>query len=327
MSSSSTPVKRVASGDGTGDKKRKKVEEYGEKWAGILSDDSDDVQEDADTAAPVDGAVVESIETKTQGFEQAPVAKAKFLKAKTRAIELEKEREQLEKETSDWRSKTFALKSGCRQVDKNMAIVDKIVKENGSDSSKEEADYLENIPNKLIVLTRELNDPVYTLLAQEAFPDRAIPGLRPFRADRKTYAEQEDNEDEPPDGHEADDEDGNFSSDGHEEPEDAAESEEEREYELQREQERGHRAGTSDSGDEHQDAYLAYTGEHQKLSKPAHKRGGPRARDREKVADRDFVVSDQARLEAGSLSPESLEYSGSSDDDDSRDDVPYDESE
>lgn len=156
---------------------------------------------------------------------------------------------------------------------------------------------------------------MYTLLAQEAFPDRAIPGLRPFRVDRKTYAEQEDNEDEPPDGSEADEEDGNFSSDGHEEPEDAAESEEERQYELQLEQERGHRAGASDSGDEHQDAFLAYTGEHQKLSKPAHKRGGPRGRDRAKAADRDFVVSDKARVEAGTPSPEESEYDGSDDDD------------
>lgn len=79
----------------------------------------------------------------TRGFEQALEAKAKFLKARTEAIELEKERERLEKETSEWRAKSKALECVTRHVIKNMATVDKIVEQNGGASSKQEADYLE----------------------------------------------------------------------------------------------------------------------------------------------------------------------------------------
>ncbi|KAI7330294.1 hypothetical protein KC315_g5751 [Hortaea werneckii] len=327
MSSSSTPAKRSANGGDTGDQKasdRTKAD-YDDYYAYLAG--SDDDIEDTDTVAPADEQVVETTETNTEGPEQTTELDAKLMKVIKRVRDREELIDRKKKETEEVRAKTALLKAVTKGWVKHMGTAEKILKKHGGESFEQETHHLKNIPNKLIVLTRELNDPVFTSVVHQAFPDKAIPGLRPFRTDRKTYDEDERDEDAVSDENEADDEDGNFSSDGHEEPEDAAESEEEREYELQREQERGHRAGASDSGDEHQDAFLAYTGEHQKLSKPAHKRGGPRAREREKVADRDFVVSDQARLEAGSLSPESLEYSGSSDDDDSRGDVPYDESE
>ncbi|KAI7236221.1 hypothetical protein KC330_g3872 [Hortaea werneckii] len=226
MSSSPIPVKRVASGDGIREKKRARIEEFGEEWADLL-DDNDDENEDTDAVAPGEEAVVESIEANTQGFEQAPEANAKFLKAKTQAIELEKEQERLQKETSEWRSKTKALKFGTRHFVETTATIDETVEKNGGASSKEEADFLQSISDELIALTRDLNDPVYTSLVQQAFPGRAIPGLSPFRSDRKSYTEgegheKEDNEDEghllrgSSDGHEADDEDGAFSSLGHE---------------------------------------------------------------------------------------------------------------
>ncbi|KAI6796773.1 hypothetical protein KC361_g4259 [Hortaea werneckii] len=180
MSSSSTSHKRVASGDGTSEKKRKRIEEYGEKSAALI-DDSDD-EEDTNTAAPVDEAVVE-----------APEAEARFLRAKTQAIELEKERKLLEKETSEWRSKTYALRFACRHVYKNMAIVDKIVKENGGASSQAEADYLEvpSVPTRKYMSTEKITTtsrliPKKQMTKTEAFPAQGMKTLKPRSNRRKS---------------------------------------------------------------------------------------------------------------------------------------------
>ncbi|KAI6884668.1 hypothetical protein KC363_g3535 [Hortaea werneckii] len=255
MSSSSTSHKRVASGDGTSEKKRKRIEEYGEKSAALI-DDSDD-EEDTNTAAPVDEAVVE-----------APEAEARFLRAKTQAIELEKERKLLEKETSEWRSKTYALRFACRHVDKNMAIVDKIVKENGGASSQAEADYLEVMS---VFFAQNL--------VQQAFPGRATPSLGPFRSDEEIHVDGKDNDDESSHPQEADDEDRSFSSSGHEDSQAAIESEKERGHEFDRAQEPGHRASASNPGKEHQDALFAYIErQRHKLSKSAREDHGPRAK-------------------------------------------------
>ncbi|KAI7281684.1 hypothetical protein KC343_g1241 [Hortaea werneckii] len=277
MSSSPTPFKHVASGDGAGEKKRKRIEEYGEEWADLI-DDSDDEKEDANTAAPVDEAIVESTETKSQGLQQTAALDAKFAKVKKQAIELKEERKRLQKEISLCRSKTKALKIGTQQNTKARATVDRIVKENGRNSSKEEVDFLKNIKNNLIVLTRELDDPLFTSLMQQAFPDKleVVPDLRPFRSDR---TEDEYNEDEPLDGGKADDEDRSFSSSVHEDSEAAIEPEKERGHEFKRVQELGHRASASDPGNEHQDALFAYIErQRHKLSKSAREGHGPRAR-------------------------------------------------
>ncbi|KAI7510620.1 hypothetical protein KC347_g4143 [Hortaea werneckii] len=147
MSSSSTSHKRVASGDGTSEKKRKRIEEYGEKSAALI-DDSDD-EEDTNTAAPVDEAVVE-----------APEAEARF---------------------------------ACRHVDKNMAIVDKIVKENGGASSQAEADYLEvpSVPTRKYMSTEKITTtsrliPKKQMTKTEAFPAQGMKTLKPRSNRRKS---------------------------------------------------------------------------------------------------------------------------------------------
>ncbi|KAI6915019.1 hypothetical protein KC318_g257 [Hortaea werneckii] len=322
-SSSPLPSKRVASGGDTGDKKRKKTEP--DDFDMFLSGLNDETEDTNDVAA-ADEEVVKTTETSIEGPEQTSELDTKLLKVIKEVRDLEEEIDRKKKETEELRSNTNVITSVTKTWVKYTDMAEKIVQKHGGESSEEELKHLKNIKKKLIVLTRDLNDSHFTSLIKQAFPDEAIPGLRPFRADRKYYAQDEGNEDAPSDENEADDEGGNFSSDGHEESEAPVESDDEREYELQGEQERGYRAGDSDSGDEHRDSHLTYAGEYQKLSKPAHRRGGPRARDRDKAADRDFVVSDQARLEAESLSPESSEYSGSSDGDDSGSDVQHDES-
>ncbi|RMZ30665.1 hypothetical protein D0859_05249 [Hortaea werneckii] len=58
MSSTSTPAKRVASANGISEKKRAKIEEFGEEWADLLGD-SDDENEDRNTDVPANEEVLE----------------------------------------------------------------------------------------------------------------------------------------------------------------------------------------------------------------------------------------------------------------------------
>lgn len=167
------------------------------------------------------------------------------------------------------------------------------MKANGGVSSKEEADFLEVMslfvaqnPETLSsqypaaeALTRDLNDPLYTLLVQQAFPGGAIPSLGPSRSDKKPHVEGEENKDESSHRQEAGDEDGSFSSSKHEDSKAAIESEKERGHDFERAQEPDHRASASNLGNEHQDALLAYIErQRHKPSKSQRRRHGPRAK-------------------------------------------------
>ncbi|KAI6857373.1 hypothetical protein KC323_g7428 [Hortaea werneckii] len=275
MSSSSTPAKRSASGGDTGDQKasdRNKVES--DDFDDFLSGLNDEVEDTNDVEA-ADEKVVETTETSTEGPEQTPELDAKLMKVIKEVRDLEDEIDRKKKETEELRAKTKVITSVTKTWVKYMDMAEKIVREHGGESSEKETRHLKNIKHNLIVLTREMDDPFFTSLMQQALPDKVVPGLRPFRS----RTEDQYNEDEPPDGGKADDEDGSISSSEHEDSEAAIEPEKERGHEFERAQEPDHRASASDPGNEHQDALFAYIErQRHKLSKSAREGHGPRAR-------------------------------------------------
>ncbi|KAI6860225.1 hypothetical protein KC338_g7063 [Hortaea werneckii] len=269
MSSSSTPAKRTASGGDT----RTKVES--DDFDDFLSGLNDEVEDTNDVEA-ADEKVVETTETSTEGPEQTPQLDAKLMKVIKEVRDLEEEIDRKKKETEELRAKTKVITTVTKTWVKYMDMAEKIVQKHGRESSEEELKHLKNIKNNLIVLTRELDDPLFTSLMQQAFPDKVVPGLRPFRSNR---TEDEYNEDEPPDGGKAGDEDGSISSSEHEDSEGAIEPEKERGHEFERAQEPDPRASASYPGNEHQDALFAYIErQRHKLSKSAREGHGPRAR-------------------------------------------------
>ncbi|KAI7404186.1 hypothetical protein KC336_g14074 [Hortaea werneckii] len=279
MSSSSTPAKRSAYGGDTSDNNasdRTKVD-YDDYYAYLAG--SDDESEDMDTVAPADEEGVETTETDTEGLEQTPELDAKLMKVIKRVCDHEELIKRKKKETEEARAKTALLNAVTKGWVKHMGTAERILQKHGGETFEKETHRLKNIKNGLIVLARELNDPVFTSLVHQAFPDKAIPGPRPFRSDRKTLVEGEDDEHESPHGQEADDEDGRLSSSGHEDLEAAIESEKERGHEFDRAQELGHRASASNPGKEHQDALFAYIErQRHKRSKSAREDHGPRAK-------------------------------------------------
>ncbi|KAI7201493.1 hypothetical protein KC316_g2523 [Hortaea werneckii] len=273
MSSSLTPFKRVASGGDTGDQKAIDDNDVFDFLSG-----NNDKHEDMGTVAPADEEVVETTETNTEGPEQTPELDVKLLKVIKQVRDREERINRKKKETEELRARTAILTCVTKNFVKHMDMAEKIVQRHGGEFSEKEAQRLKAIKrflngDMLTVLARELNDPIFTSLVQQALPDKAVPSLRPFRSNRRPHTEGGDNNDDSSNGHEAVDEDGTFSSSGHGDCEAAVELEEERSHEFERPQEPGHRAGTSDPGNEHQDALLAYIERQRyKLSKSAHRR-------------------------------------------------------